>query len=1127
MRRPSITLRIRLLGTAQLSHNDQPILMRGYKPLALLAYLLITGKAHSREHLVDLLFDGPGDPKASLRWTLSELRKGIGVAHILADRQQIGFNFESDYWLDVNEFEAGQLDLYRGDFLEGFHLRDSFGFEDWAFFERERFRGSYQTALERQGAEAESRGDVPVVIETAHRLLRLDNLREDWYRLLMRAYAQQGKREAALAQFDQCRQVLQAELDVEPIAETLALAEAIQQGRFEPGRPGPAIPLPSSAPRPRFSTSLVGRAPEMERLRRIWQQTTGAKGQIVLVEGEPGIGKTRLLEELLTEVAGEAIILRAKCPELRQPLAYTLLVDPLRAVLFGAATSTPIKGSLSDVWLAPLSRLLPDLSNRYPDLPPPPPLDLAAERRRLFDAICAILLSLTVQQPLVLFVDDLQWADSTSLEVLNHLSSKMSQTPLLILGTYRAHEVGPDHPLRRSRREWQRAGLLTEFALKPLSAEAMVGLLRELTTWPGDDPSFGDLVYRETAGNPLFVVETIASLRDEGRLPQDVAGWQRDFRAESVAIPRQVQTLIEARLNRLDDLSRQIITTAAVMRSSFRADTVQTASGRNELETLEGLERLLANGLLVEQGAEEFTFSHDKIREVAYGSLSQLRRKLLHRRVAETLEKRYRGREAVIAGRLAYHFEQAGDQEKALAYHLEAGHAAKAQYAHEAAIEHYQKAVALLKAQQDFEHAAQISMQLGLVQHQVFDFQGAQQAYEEAFALRQQIGDVLPSTSPPASYTLRTTAEGEPDTLDPTLCADTTSGIIIGQLFSGLVTETPGMELVPDVAQRWEILADGRKYIFHLRSDVTWSDGAPVTATDFEYAWKRVLNPTFGSVEANMLYDVKGASAFHQGLVSNPDSVGVSTLDKHTLTVELERPASYFLSLLAVPITLPVPQHVVEVHGEAWTDVENIVTNGPFTLEAWQKGEVMNLRRNRAYHGLFRGNVERVEVFFSGDDLTTELAWYEAGRLDVARRPSLKREAKEQRSGEHIIHPTLRTYALDFDKSRPPFDDPRVRRAFVLASNRPGLFDTFSEIYGVPATGGLCPPGMPGHSADIGLPYDPIQARQLLAEAGYPAGRNFPEINWLMNEFLEPLAGYLQEQWQTNLGIPEIKKVVG
>jgi ABC-type oligopeptide transport system substrate-binding subunit len=165
-----------------------------------------------------------------------------------------------------------------------------------------------------------------------------------------------------------------------------------------------------------------------------------------------------------------------------------------------------------------------------------------------------------------------------------------------------------------------------------------------------------------------------------------------------------------------------------------------------------------------------------------------------------------------------------------------------------------------------------------------------------------------------------------------------------------------------------------------------------------------------------------------------------------------------------------------------------------------------------------------VEVLFSGNDLATELAWYEAGRLDITRLPPLKIEAKQQHSGEYITRPILRTHYLDFDKSRPPFVDPQVRRAFIMGTNREAMPDHLLDVFGVPATGGFCPPGMPGHSAGIGLPYDPDQARQLLAEAGYPAGRDFPEIDWLILDFLEPLAGYLQEQWQTNLGLGQINK---
>jgi DNA-binding SARP family transcriptional activator len=957
----------------------------GQRSLALLAYLLLTGQAHSRQHLTDLLFEGPSDPRGALRWNLSRLRSAIGAAYFLADREEIAFNFAGDYWLDVAEFESGELELYRGDLLEGLSVHGAYAFEDWLLFERERLRGHYQAALERRLAEQETRGDSPGIVETAHQLLRLDNLREDWHRALMRAYARLGKREAALAQYAQCRQVLQAELGVEPVAETVALAEAIQKGRFEalpPGleqrlliagrfavdelesnlvgrggmgevyrgtdthsgqpvaikvirpdlvagqpdlvqrfrregealrrldhpnivkmlaaaeqeghhylvmeyvaggsledllrcrgslpvertleialdltdaltrahhlgiihrdlkpanvlltpqglprltdfglarwvdRPGltesgmllgtwdylspeacqgkrldaradiwalgvllyemlagqppfqadsatatltailtqpvpnlvqqrpdvslaladlvyhmlekdperriasarlvgaeleaiqkggvPAlrraepvttlqdrhVPPLAVLPLPRFSTSLVGRAGELETLRRAWQRAAAGNGQIVLVEGEPGVGKTRLIEELLAEVAQQALILRAKCPEMQDPLAYTLFVDPLRQAMSGERPP-----GVSDTWLAELARLLPELRDRYPNLPQPAQLDPSAERRRLFDAVCAFLLALTAERPLALFLDDLQWADPTSLELLHHFAERIGQTPVLILVACHPFEVAADHPLHTHRPAWERTGHLTSLSLEPLKDKAVNDLLQELTPWTGDNASFGDLIYRETRGNPLFVVETVASLREEGRLPENAEGWQRDFWAEQVTIPRQVQMVIERRLNRLDEVSRQVLTASAVMQGSFGADLAQAVSGRSEMETLDSLERLLARRLLVEQGPDELNFSHDKIREVAYGGLSQLRRKLLHRRAAENMEQRYRGRAKALAERLAYHYERAGIEEKALEYHILAGHRAWEQFAFQAAIEHYQKALALL-----------------------------------------------------------------------------------------------------------------------------------------------------------------------------------------------------------------------------------------------------------------------------------------------------------------------------------------------------------------------------------------------------------------------------------------------
>ena len=244
---------------------------------------------------MDLLFDGPDDPRGSLRGVLANLRRAIGPEFIVADRQQIAFNFEGDYWLDVTDFEAGQSDLYRGDFLEGLNVRDAFGFEEWRTFERERFKGVYLTLLNERLETSEQDGDDQAVIDIAQKLLGIDNLREGWYRALMRAYARQGQRQAALAQFDLCRQVLQMELGVDPEAETVALAETIRRGQVEI----PKAPTPHAfAPRhnlPPQPTPFVGREQELAEIRELLLNE--ATCRLLTLVGPGGIGKTRLALE--------------------------------------------------------------------------------------------------------------------------------------------------------------------------------------------------------------------------------------------------------------------------------------------------------------------------------------------------------------------------------------------------------------------------------------------------------------------------------------------------------------------------------------------------------------------------------------------------------------------------------------------------------------------------------------------------------------------------------------------------------------------------------------------------------------------------------------------------------------
>jgi oligopeptide transport system substrate-binding protein len=242
-----------------------------------------------------------------------------------------------------------------------------------------------------------------------------------------------------------------------------------------------------------------------------------------------------------------------------------------------------------------------------------------------------------------------------------------------------------------------------------------------------------------------------------------------------------------------------------------------------------------------------------------------------------------------------------------------------------------------------------------------------------------------------------------------------------------------------------------------------------------------------------------------------------------TLVVELEAPAAYFLYILAHHATFPVPRHAIQSHGAAWTAVDHLVSNGPFRLAQWQPGESMIFTRNPTYHGRFTGNVEQVRVWAVDWRRGDQLARYANYELDCVNLWLYPAAAKEQLArqyaGEYLALPALLTDYLSLDVSRAPFRDLRVRRALALAIDRETLISTVLRGNDAPATGGFIPPGMPGHSAGIGLPYDPTQAQRLLAAAGYAQGQNFPPVVALAPSANEALTDYLSRQWQINLGI--------
>lgn len=262
----------------------------------------------------------------------------------------------------------------------------------------------------------------------------------------------------------------------------------------------------------------------------------------------------------------------------------------------------------------------------------------------------------------------------------------------------------------------------------------------------------------------------------------------------------------------------------------------------------------------------------------------------------------------------------------------------------------------------------------------------------------------------------------------------------------------------------------------------------------------------------------------------DPSGVGVRALDAVTLEVELEGPTGYFMHLISCSALFPIPKHIVETYGEAWTEVGNIVTNGPFRLQAFIPDDHLVLVRNPNYHGHFKGNLQQIELLLA-EDMSPMVQSYESDQLDILQLLGIAYHVadrmRQRRAEEYVLYPGAGTSYIGFDVSRPPFDDVRVRRAFAMSIDKETLTHVTSAGFVFPATGGFVPPGIPGHSEGIGLPYDPEKARKLLTEAGYPEGHGFPVIEALTKTVGVSSAKFLRSGWEDILGIEIPWKILG
>jgi DNA-binding SARP family transcriptional activator len=648
------TLRVRLLGTVDLQLGNQPLpSLDSARAESLLAYLLLHRDApQPRQRLAFLLWPGSseGQAQTNLRKVLHTLRRALPDADRLIEIGPRTLRWRSDapLWLDVEQFEqavaggrpAEAVGLYAGDLLEG-------RYDDWLAAERERLAGLHADALQRLARQHEQENRWPDAIRCVERLVARDPLREDYHRLLIRLCQASGDRARAVRAYHVCATTLEDELGIEPAPETRVLYESLVAG----GQADRSSKVPGTPP-------LVGRDDERARVVAAWHAAASGRPQLVLVTGEAGIGKTRLVEELRAHTG--AVTAEARGYPAEGPLAYGVATAWLRSGPVAARVTRLVRPDLVD-----LARLLPELAGQ---VTPPEPLPEAELRHRLHGAIGRALLA--AGAPLLLIVDDAQWADAQSLRLIHDLIRSAPSARLLVAATARREELDEHHPLTALTTALAAQGRLTEIGLARLSRADTARLAGHITRVPLDAAGLGRL-YADSEGNPLFVVEAL--------------------RPDAPAAASKVQAVIAGRLAHLSPEAAAVAGVAAAIGRAFTADLLAAASGLDDPAFVAALDELWRRGILRAHGPNAYDFSHGRIRDAAYAALGPPRRRHLHLAIARALE----GGDNPAAAAIAPHYEQAGAIAQAIRWHERAAEAAQWLHAHADAVRALERALTL------------------------------------------------------------------------------------------------------------------------------------------------------------------------------------------------------------------------------------------------------------------------------------------------------------------------------------------------------------------------------------------------------------------------------------------------
>jgi DNA-binding SARP family transcriptional activator/tetratricopeptide (TPR) repeat protein len=662
-------LHIAFLGQPRFSFDGKAVAFTRPRALGLLAYLLLHRATHlTRDAVAFTLWpdETESESRGILRrqlHLLTQLLPPSDVPYIIAAEDTLRWNDEAPVWFDVDVFEASindeaaaaaAVELYRGDLLPAV-------FDDWIFPIRERLRRRYLDALDRLLVRARSARELSLAATYAGLILAHDPWREDAIRQAAAIRFESGDRAGALRLLAEFAERLRDEMGVDPMPETIAAREALLRGV-----PVDVEELTVATRVPARGFPFVGRSEELAHLTSAWKRAARQRGQLILVGGEAGIGKSRLVNELALVVEAQGGRVLRGTTSSPERASYQPIVEALRE----AIPFFPSSG-VRPVWLAALAALVPEIGVVRGDLPPLPALEEGRDRARLFEALVAAFNALARARPLLLVIEDVHWAGAGTLAALEYIARRAVALPALVVATYRT-EDGAESGVRALRRRLQAENVIEHVALGGLGADAIRQLALAIPALAGRSDELTPAIFAASEGNPLFAGELLRD-RAESR--------------ESSAPPAGLRETLEARCARLSEDARTIAEIASVVGLAFDVDLVRGVAGWDENAVLAALAELLDRNLVrdIGRGGFAFAFTHHLVAATIYAGIAPTACRRWHERIA-VLSERVQGDASEAAASIAFHFDRAGKAEEAAARYLPAARRAFALFANDEAL---------------------------------------------------------------------------------------------------------------------------------------------------------------------------------------------------------------------------------------------------------------------------------------------------------------------------------------------------------------------------------------------------------------------------------------------------------